>query len=249
MANTANQYFKEACNTLMKNSPSTGTHCGDNYEIKLFHSTQYVSHIRNFLGQFNNTLRNAICEELLLPRAIVIVLDEDLIHFVNIDKFGMSLAYGRILHMFSEVNKMIAARKDMLRLKSCRDHFPEIIWINPLFHNSFRNNAQCNKFSKALDTTAAIYMDNWSLKLKRIWDPQSRDLYLDDPNRFTAKGLMTYWMAVDRTIKFWDTALSPIKCQQMPLQTLMPMPNQTHKRKKNHRYNKLFWQKKREREF
>ena len=50
VANNANQYFKEACNTLVHGSQSTGTHCGDRYEIKLFHAMQYVSHIKNFLG-------------------------------------------------------------------------------------------------------------------------------------------------------------------------------------------------------
>ena len=68
-----------------------------------------------------------------------------------------------------------------------------------------------------MDTMAAIYADNWSLQLKRIWDTQARDLYLDQAHHYSAKGLVTYWMAVDCTIKFWDTALSPIhKTKQKP---------------------------------
>ena len=48
----------------------------------------------------------------------------------------------------------------------------------------------------------------WSLKLKKIWDSDNSMLFLRDEKHFTATGLMTYWMAVDRTVKFWDTALS-----------------------------------------
>ena len=246
MANTANQYFKQACETLMRGLLSTGTHCGDHFEIKLFHSMQYVSHIRNFLGRLINTLTLAINGEPLLPRAIVVVLDDDLINTINIDSFGMSLACGKILHyLFSEFHKIISARKDMLHLKAKRPHYPEVIWINPPFHSGFGNNAQRNKFTKAFDTTAAIYNDTWSLKLKRIWDPQSSDLFLKEANRFTAKGLMTYWMAVDRTMKFWDTALSPahkvVSTHQDVENTGRPM-----NKKKNRHFNKFHWQKRRE---
>ena len=48
----------------------------------------------------------------------------------------------------------------------------------------------------------------WSLLLKKIWNSEDNSLYLRDSHRFAATGYMTYWMAVDRTIKFWDTALN-----------------------------------------
>ena len=228
---------------MLRNSMSTGMHCGDNYEIKLFHSTQYVGHIRNFVGRLINTLVNTLNSEQLLPRAIVIVLDDDLIWYINIDRFGMSVVYGRILHyIFSEFHKLIVAKKDFLRMKSKRHHFPELLWIDPPFHNAFNNNSKRHKFSKALDNTAAIYIDNWSLKLKRIWDPQSTDLFLQDVQRYTSKGLMTYWMAVDRTIKFWDTALSPVN----KMQTATKHPGQKQHTKKRGHADKFYWQRKRE---
>ena len=99
-------------------------------------------------------------------------------------------------------------------------NYSTIFSVNPPFHSSFTNNSQCNKFMKAMDTMAAIYADNWSLQLKRIWDTQAHDLYLDQAHHYSAKGLLTYWMAVDCTIKFWDTAFSPI-----------------HKTNKNHMQN------------
>ena len=231
VANTANQYFKTACSTLMNNSRSTGTYCGDKFEILLFHSTQYVSNFRNMIARLVNTLIQAINSEPLLPRAIVVVLDDDLIKFININGFGMSMAYSRILHyLFSEFNKIIAARKDILPLKAKCLHYPELIWVNPPFNTGFVNNPQRNKFSKALDSTAAIYADNWSLQLKRIWDTQGRDLYLPRYSRFTSKGLMTYWMAVDRSVRFWDTALSPLNRRTNPTTTPVA-PKATHKKR------------------
>ena len=243
LANSANQYFKQACNTLIRGKDTTGTHCGDNYEIKLFHATQYTSHIRDLMARLLNTLRNMICEEKVLPRAIVFVLDNDMIKYAGIAGFGMSLAYGKLLHfLLSEVHRMIQTRKDYLPLKAKKQHFPEIIWINPPFHCNFANvdNSQRNKFSRALDTTAAIYEENWSLKLKRIWNPQSSELFLKESQRFTTKGFMTYWMAVDRTIRYWDTALSPLK--------KVHHQNAWHQNFKNQKYQrtskgKFFWKK------
>ena len=211
IAESANQYFKLACNTLMKGSTSTGTYCGDHFEIKLFHATSYNSYLRDFMARICNTFAEALNKEKELPRAIIIVLNDDMIKYINLNGYGISMAYGRLLHyVFSEFNKMIATRKDQFPLKATREHFPELLWINLPFHSAFTNNGQRNKFTKAMDTTVAIYADNWSLQLKRIWDTQGRDLYLDQAKCYSAKGLMTYWMAVDRTIKFWDTALSPI---------------------------------------
>ena len=162
----------------------------------------------------------------------------------------MSLAYGKLLHyLFSEFNKMIMARKDQLPLKAKRKHYPELLWINPPFHSSFINNSQQNKFAKAMDTTAAVYADNWSLQLKRIWDTQGRELYLDQVHKFSAKGLMTYWMAVDRTIKFWDTALSPLHKSKKKAATTVSTTATFNSDRNNcghRRTNKFFWKRKRE---
>ena len=198
---------------------------------------RYNSHIRDFMARLRNTFANAIQDEIILPRAIVIILEDDMIDYVNVDGFGISLAYGKLLHyLFSEFNKMIAAHKDQLPLRAKRQHFPELLWINPYFHSSFNNNGQRNKFTKAMDTTAAIYADNWSLQLKHIWDPQNREIYLDHACRFSSKGLMTYWMAVDHTIQFWETALSPVHKKKQSKSTFFPGRGKQ-------RTNKFSWRK------
>ena len=202
----------------MRGSNSTGTYCSDWFDIKLFHATSYNTHLRDFMARLHNTFAGALNDKTRLPRAIIIVLDNDMIKYINLNGYGISMAYGKLFHyIFSEFNKMIATRKDQFPLKAMKEHTRELLWINPPFHSSFTNNSQCNKFTKAMDTMAAIYADNWSLQLKRIWDTQARDLYLDQAHYYSAKGLVTYWMAVDCTIKFWDTALGPIhKTKQKP---------------------------------
>ena len=169
VANTANQYFKEVCNALIRVKKTTGTYCRDNYKIKLFHATYYTSNIKDMMGCLISIFVDVLNTEAKLPRAILVVLDDNMINYAKISGFGISMLYSHLLHyLFSEFNKLILARKDYLPAKALKAHYPELLWINPPLHASFRNNSQRVKFAKILDTTAAIYPDMWSLKLKRI---------------------------------------------------------------------------------
>ena len=160
------------------------------------------------LGWLCNTFTNALAEQNRLPKAIIVVLDNDIIKYANWNIFGMSVIYGRLLHfLFSEFNRQISAKKDYLLKKAIRNGLPHVLWINPPFHTNFPDNPQRAKFGKCLDRTATLYPNMWSLKLKKIWNSQDTSLYLKDAGHFTATGLMTYWMAIDRMVKFWDTAL------------------------------------------
>ena len=162
----------------------------------------------DLMARLRNKLASALNSEKQLPKAIVVVLDNNLIKYANYPHFGMSLLFSRLMHyIFSEFNKLIQARKDYLPKKSIRADFPHVLWIVPPFHSGFSDNSQLAKFGKALDTTAVLYPNMWALKLKKIWSPEDTSLYLQESARFTATGLMSYWMAVDRTVKFWDTAL------------------------------------------
>ena len=114
VAKTADQYFKQMCYTLICSQQMMGTHCSDNFEIKLFHAMTYSSHIQDFMAHLCNTLAGALNEE-RLPKAIVFVLEDDMINYANVNRFGMSLVYGKLLHyLMSEINKLILAQKDLL---------------------------------------------------------------------------------------------------------------------------------------
>ena len=180
-----------------KNS-ETGTHCGDNFEIKTYHNNEFNSNIRDYMARLCNTLGNALSAATKLPKAIVIIMDDDLIHDANINNFGMSIVYGRIVHyLMCEFNKLVSTKKDKMPMKAVHPNYPHLLWINPLPHDLFGNNNQWYKLSKALDNTVVLYKNMWSLKLKKIWNAVDTSLYVKDANRFTATGLMTYWMAVD----------------------------------------------------
>ena len=69
-------------------------HCGDNFKIKIFTDNAFSGHIRNLIGRLLNTLARALNSEKKLPAAIIMVLDKDLINFVQEKQFGVSIIYG-----------------------------------------------------------------------------------------------------------------------------------------------------------
>ena len=53
-----------------------------------------------------------------------------------------------------------------------------------------------------------LHPHNRALELKQIWDAEDTNLYIAEVARYTAAGLNSYWKAIDRTIKFYDSILN-----------------------------------------
>ena len=159
------------------------------------------------MAHFTNTFAEALSKEKHLPKAVVVVPEDNLIQYEALDEYGVSLTYGHLLHyIFSEFNRLLRIKIEMLPKKARRN--VHIIWIHPPFHCYFKDNNLRHKFSKALDTMAAMYPNNWSLQLKKVWNTEDPNLYIRDAKRYTATGLMTYYLAIDRTVRFWNTNLN-----------------------------------------
>ena len=50
--------------------------------------------------------------------------------------------------------------------------------------------------------------DNTSvLELKKVWNSKDEALYSKEQQRFSVEGMCTYWLAMDRTLKFCDSTI------------------------------------------
>ena len=133
-SNSADEFFKRLSNTLIKGKKETGTHCGDTFEIKTFHSNQFSSHIHDTLARIYCTFANALSTEVYLSKAVVFVLDNDMLKYGGGRDFGLSVMYSRIIHyLFSEVNKLLTTRKEMSPVKGLHNGYPQVLWIHPPF--------------------------------------------------------------------------------------------------------------------
>ena len=154
-----------------------------------------------------------------LPKLIVFVLDDDLIRLftkelkseaeeADIHLSGFSKPMTRVLnHIMTHLERSIASFKENLPAKCLQAGFPQILWIHPPSHVLFSNNSLRYKFGKCLEELAKIHDNTFSLMLKKVWDPNDKNLYMADRKRYTVAGFRSYWEAVDKTIRYCDAVL------------------------------------------
>ena len=171
-------------------------------------SAHYNSRIalqNNTIGRIRNTIAAAINEKWKLPKMIAIILEADVINYVNYNDWGVSDLFGRLVdHLMKEVRKMIDIFKEKLPDKASKEGWPHITWIAPVVHEKFHaeDNQLRKKFTGALETMVLFQKNMSVLKLFKVWD--TKDLSLVVGDKFTAVGQDRYWAALDRTLRFAD---------------------------------------------
>ena len=173
----------------------------------------------------------AVNDQIIMPKLIVIVPDNDIIQYIARIKAGFSRSVARMLDwLMKEHNRIIDSMKDHLPMKAKKNGYPQIMWIAPPYHVGFgkRNNDKRECFNKMLEEVAKTHSDTSVLHLKKVWEPENNNLFLKEQYRYTTKGLKTYWEAVDRTVKFCDTTI---------------LRRVTKQEFKNSQYNRYKWTK------
>ena len=203
-----------------------GGYSKDQFNITAFMTDKLLSNNANMLSRLQNCLAKAIQGEVLLPKLIVVVLDDDLINFFDYPDTGISKSLGKLIdHLMKEFNKLVAIQKEFLPKRARKPSYPSIIWIEAPLHNNFANNAERVKFNRELNNVVRFHEHSYVLKLKKIWDPSDTSLYAAEYSRYTNEGLTSYWIAVDYTIKFMDTIL--LKKTRKPKQVTSKSDNTT----------------------
>ena len=178
----------------------------DAYDVKVLCSSS-LSVNESVCARLHNNLVNALEENPLLPKAMVFVLDGDIVKTVHHSKkIGISEIFTEILRdLLSGIHKMILGLKEKLPNKSKRDVFPTILWAQLPLHVNFPDtwNMQRRVFNKCLENTVQLFSDMATLKLLKVWDSEDRALF--NERKFTATGLEAYWSSVDSAFRHWDT--------------------------------------------
>ena len=162
-------------------------------------------HHRNVIGRVHNNLIDAINSQVLLPKVIVVVIEDDLLNAVDHFKIGASDALGPCIEwMFKEFHRTIAAYKEKLPTKARKFKYPQILWVAPVFHDGFGNgNYYREKHARLIQKLAEDYREMHVLYLP-MWNTQ--DMHLVAGKKMTANGLSKYWEAVNDSFQSWDKA-------------------------------------------
>ena len=139
------------------------------YEVKYF-TTNKLDLNPSVIGRMRNRLAKAMMDEILLPKLIVFIIDDDWITDVEFKGFGVSEIYGKMIHwLVTESNKLVEIHKENLPEKAIRETFPSFLWMAPPQNARFTNNALRGKFTKSLKTLLDLQERHMMLKLKKVW--------------------------------------------------------------------------------
>ena len=198
------QYFKS------KEHSEFPGYCMENFNVTGYVSDDYSSNNLNIISHLQNGLALAIKQEILLPKIITVVPDDNLISFMEgtNQESGLTKPLGRIIDaVMREYNNLINIQKEFLLKKAKKADYPKIVWIEPPLHANFNNNTERRKMIRAMNDVVKFHDNNFMLWLKKVWDAENLNLFSKKYNCFTNEGYTTYWRAVDTTLKFADTIL------------------------------------------
>ena len=189
----------------------------EEFEVSGFNNNKNLSYDKNVISRMRNNLIGAMKDQPVLPKFIVIVLDDDVItYFKNrlkkkekVKNEDMKAGYERMLRwLMCQYKQSISSQKEYLPKKAKKpQNDPKFIWIALPTHKNFRNNELREIFSDSLETVTSHFHNNYTLKLIKIWDPNDPSLILEGEKNLTSTGFKSYWNAVDKAIKYADTLL------------------------------------------
>ena len=177
-----------------------------NFDMRTCFTNKYTSLNGNMISRLRNSLANAIEAQPLLPRMVVIVLDDDIMTEFPFSKKAKPKHIAGILHwLMVEYDRLVTGHKENLQQKSKKLGYPSFMFIEAPYHENFHNNERREIFNEGLRTAGNLHDRVAVLELKKIWDNSNSNLYMKNERRYSAEGLRTYWEAVDKTIRFADT--------------------------------------------
>ena len=150
------------------------------------------------------------CKNGLLPRYIVVILDDDLISYLDCKTSdGCAVLFGSWFEwIVKQFKSLVHDRLEQLPTKSKKVK-PFFYWLTAPIHNYFSRERNALRIKLNLSMESVIKQENEMrvIKLKDHWDPKDAHLVIND--RFTEIGMLAYWKAIDASVKFNIT-----KCEQ-----------------------------------
>ena len=185
------------------------------YAVEVFGSVEHNSLNPSLLARVRNSLVRSINNCIILPRIIVVVLEDELLNEVKTNDYGLSQDYSRrIKWLMNEFRKVIDTINDYVPQNAKSTGFPKFLWISPTRHRNYKNNALRKKFGSCIEAQAKLVENTTCLRLVQKWDFNDSSIFLEQEQRFSNQGKFDFWAAVDKTIEFYDTIYNTKSCHR-----------------------------------
>ena len=178
----------------------------DKYDIKILCSSS-LSATDTVEARVHNNVLAGMADQPLLSKAIIIVLDSDVIKTINYNKKGVSEIYNKsIKNLLTGIHRVILSHKEALPSRSKRPNYPTVLYAMMPQHINFPSNWNLHRrlFNEGLEIAVQSFNKMTILKLLKIWDSRNVS-YVDDNHKFTADGLSAVWASIDSAFRHWDT--------------------------------------------
>ena len=206
-----------------------------NFELKVFYSRVPESGncarsnttrdvVSNCISRIHNTVVAALSRHAQIPKMMVVVLENDIINFLEYQGYGVTEMYGKVIEYLTKElqNTVIRFRNRYLPSKAFRSNWPQFIYITPSIHDSYKDNILRKKFTTEMNALLQNAPATLTLRFKQIWNPENKNL-VSTEGTITSAGVKSFWLALDKTIKFADHRLFR-NYNQQPLGRAVVLP-------------------------
>ena len=179
----------------------------NNYDYCPFCNSRYASTNTNMLAHLQNTFVSGFnkIKGGILPKYILIVLDDDLITYLNFESGDGAATllgswYEWLMKEFDEVISDWLVKTE----NKCKKMEMMLYWVAAPTHKYFSK--ECNNLRAKLNLSLESVIRSGSqnnmcvIKLEEHWNTQDSSLVIND--RMTEAGLVAYWRAIDATFHY-----------------------------------------------
>ena len=191
---------------LTVKSATSGAH----YDATGFCQSATTALNGNILSRIRNALVEAINAQVVLQRAVILVLDNDLLNYFNHYKPGVSLLLGKAVEWIAnQFHRIITAHKEKLPSKSRKFKYPTILWSKLPIHKEWTEiNESRTKLNTCIKNTVSLFREMEILEFPE-WN--SNDSSIVTRSKLNAKGFIQYWQCINRGFEEWDKAQMKLK--------------------------------------
>ena len=194
------------------------------YGIKVFNSNSFAN-TDSVTARIHNNFIDGINKNLIFPKAIVIILDSDLIRSITFDDYGVSDIYSQALkNLMNGIHREILSTKENLPERSLKSEYPTVLWSLVPLHARFPGkwNNKRRKLNNCLENLVKQFPEMKTLKLKKFWEIDDPELFDTKNRKYTALGLQLYWKSIDSAFHHWDTFIAGKTQRQIQTDQLNP---------------------------
>ena len=151
----------------------------------------------------HNNYVQIIKEQILLPKAVIVVLEDDMVKAADHYKKGTSSILAPRIHwLITNIFKLTNEYKKNLPTKSCRFKYPQFFWVPAVLHDAFGiKNLYREKFNDCLKETVGEMRGHKILDLP-TWN--RHDFTLCNYGNLNQAGLKKIWIAINDAFQAWD---------------------------------------------